>query len=125
LRTPHLYRSSAERGVPFKRNAAFAARDSGLFVNSAGAGKPLTIGPVIVAAGSALFAIPGIGSFTAAISHRERDGKIVLDVLYERRSPFNPSEVVAEIVALMRQYRCSKIVGDKYGAMDCRGVCEG
>jgi hypothetical protein len=33
-------------------------------------------------------------SFTAAISHRERDGKIVLDVLYERRSPFNPSEVV-------------------------------
>jgi hypothetical protein len=24
---------------------------------------------------------------------------------YERRSPFNPSEVVAEIVALMRQYR--------------------
>jgi hypothetical protein len=36
--------------------------------------------------------------------------------LYERRSPFNPSEVVAEIVALMRQYRCSKIVGDKYGA---------
>src|SRR5206468_2204 len=55
-------------------------------------------------------------SFTAAISHRESDGKIVLDVLYERRSPFNPSEVVAEIVALMRQYRCTKIVGDKYGA---------
>ena len=43
-------------------------------------------------------------------------GKIVLDVLYERRSPFNPSEAVAEIVALMRQYRCTKIVGDKYGA---------
>jgi len=55
-------------------------------------------------------------SFTAAISHRESDGKIVLDALYERRSPFNPSEVVAEIVALMRQYRCTKIVGDKYGA---------
>jgi hypothetical protein len=52
----------------------------------------------------------------AAISHRESDGKIVLDVLYERRSPFNPGEVVAEIVALMRQYRCTKIVGDKYGA---------
>jgi hypothetical protein len=38
-------------------------------------------------------------SFTAAISHKESDGKIVLDVLYKRRSPFNPSEVVAEIVA--------------------------
>jgi hypothetical protein len=55
--------------------------------------------------------------FTAAISHRERDGKIVLDVLYERRSPFNPSEVVAEIVALMRQYRCTRsfeLAGQKF-----------
>ena len=44
------------------------------------------------------------------------DSKILLDLLYELRSPFNPTEVVAEIVALMRQYRCTKIFGDKYGA---------
>jgi len=55
-------------------------------------------------------------SFTAAISHREGDGKIVLDALYERKAPFNPREVVDEIVALMRQYNCHKVTGDKYGA---------
>ena len=55
-------------------------------------------------------------SFTAAIAHREHDGKIVLDLTYERKPPFNPSEVVAEIVALMREYRCRQITGDKYAA---------
>ena len=55
-------------------------------------------------------------SFTAAIAHRERDGRIVLDVAFERKSPFNPSEVVSEIVALMRAYRCTEITGDNYGA---------
>jgi hypothetical protein len=55
-------------------------------------------------------------SFTAAISHSERDGKIALDALYERRAPFNPTEVVDEIIALMRQYDCTKITGDKYAA---------
>jgi hypothetical protein len=55
-------------------------------------------------------------SFTAAISHREGDEKIVLDALYERRAPFNPTEVVDEIIALMRQYDCTKITGDKYAA---------
>jgi hypothetical protein len=55
-------------------------------------------------------------SFTAAIAHREHDGKIVLDLVYERKPPFNPSEVVAEIVATMREYRCHQIAGDKYAA---------
>jgi hypothetical protein len=55
-------------------------------------------------------------SFTAAIAHRERDGTVVLDVCFERRAPFNPSEVVSEIVRLMKEYRCHKVVGDNYGA---------
>jgi hypothetical protein len=55
-------------------------------------------------------------SFTAAICHKERDGTIVLDVSFERKAPFNPSEVVGEIVRLMKEYRCTKIVGDNYGA---------
>jgi hypothetical protein len=55
-------------------------------------------------------------SFTAAISHRDRDGKIILDMLFERRPPFNPSEVVDEIAALLRQYRCGRITGDNYAA---------
>jgi hypothetical protein len=57
-------------------------------------------------------------SFTFAIAHRERQEprNIVLDLLFERRSPFNPSEVVDEIVALMRQYHCGHVTGDKYAA---------
>jgi len=55
-------------------------------------------------------------AFTAAIAHKERDGTIVLDVSFERRAPFNPSEVVNEIVRLMKEYRCHKITGDNYGA---------
>lgn len=57
-------------------------------------------------------------SFTFAIAHRERGEprNVVLDLLYERRSPFNPSEVVGEIVAFMREYHVAKVAGDKYGA---------
>jgi hypothetical protein len=55
-------------------------------------------------------------AFTAAVAHRERDSTIVLDVCFERKAPFNPSEVVSEIVRLMKEYRCHKITGDNYGA---------
>ena len=34
-------------------------------------------------------------SFTLGISHREKDGSAVLDLLFERKAPFNPSEVTA------------------------------
>ena len=64
------------------------------------------------------FADPAGGerdSFTLAIAHREKDGSVVLDLLYERHAPFNPSEVVAEIAALLKTYRCSHVVGDRYG----------
>jgi hypothetical protein len=50
------------------------------------------------------------------IAHRDKDGSIVLDLLYERHAPFNPSEVVAEIAALLKSYGCSHVVGDKYAA---------
>jgi hypothetical protein len=65
------------------------------------------------------FADPSGGShdsFTLAISHRNKGGSIALDLLYERHAPFNPSEVVTEIAALLKTYRCSHVVGDKYAA---------
>ena len=65
------------------------------------------------------FADPSGGahdSFTLAIAHRDKDGSVVLDMLYERHAPFNPSEVVAEIAALLKTYRCSHVTGDKYAA---------
>jgi hypothetical protein len=55
-------------------------------------------------------------SFTLGIAHRDKDGNIGLDLLYERHAPFNPSEVVAEIAALLKSYGCSQVVGDKYAA---------
>ncbi len=57
-------------------------------------------------------------SFTTAIAHRELHNgamRVVVDLVYERRAPFNPSEVVAEIVALLRRYKISSITGDDYG----------
>jgi hypothetical protein len=65
------------------------------------------------------FADPSGGahdSFTLGVAHRDRDGCIVLDMLYERHAPFNPSEVTAEIAALLKTYHCSHVVGDKYAA---------
>jgi hypothetical protein len=64
------------------------------------------------------FADPSGGrgdSFTLAIGHAE--GKaVLLDCLYERRAPFDPSTVVEEICELARSYRIRVIVGDKYAA---------
>jgi hypothetical protein len=65
------------------------------------------------------FADPSGGahdSFTAAIAHREKGDVVVLDMLYERRPPFNPSETVQEIATLLQDYGLSKIVGDRYAA---------
>jgi hypothetical protein len=64
------------------------------------------------------FADPSGGSgdsFTAAISHVD-DNVAILDALYERRPPFNPSAVVAEIADLCRQYGVGSITGDRYSA---------
>ena len=55
-------------------------------------------------------------AFTAAIAHREKDNRIVLDVAFERLAPFNPSDVVDEVVTLMKEYRCHSITGDNFGA---------
>jgi hypothetical protein len=54
-------------------------------------------------------------SFTAAVGHVE-DNIAILDALYERRSPFDPSTVVSEIAELLRSYGCSEVVGDRYAA---------
>ena len=50
------------------------------------------------------------------ISHSEKDGSAVLDLLFERKAPFNPSEVTAEIAALLKTYSCTQVTGDKYAA---------
>ena len=50
-----------------------------------------------------------------AIGHREKDGDvIVLDALRERKPPFSPQDVTAEFSELLKSYRVSKVVGDRY-----------
>lgn len=57
----------------------------------------------------------GGDSFTCAVGHAE-GGMVVLDCVFERRGPFNPAEVCAEIAGLLKGYRVTEIVGDHYSA---------
>ncbi len=40
----------------------------------------------------------------------------MLDALYERRPPFNPTDVVADIAQLLGSYQLSAVTGDRYAA---------
>ena len=53
-------------------------------------------------------------SFTLAVSHREKDLRI-LDVVRETRPPFSPQGTVEEFSTALKNYRITKIVGDRYG----------
>jgi len=52
-------------------------------------------------------------SFALAIAHRDAD-QIFLDAVREVRPPFSPEAVVAEFAQLLKSYRVSKVVGDRY-----------
>jgi hypothetical protein len=52
-------------------------------------------------------------SMTLAIGHREKD-VVVIDAVRERHPPFSPEDVVAEFAALLKSYRISRVVGDRY-----------
>jgi hypothetical protein len=54
-------------------------------------------------------------SFTAAVAHDEQ-GAAVLDCLIEIRPPFNPTECVSQIAAMLRAYGLSETTGDRYAA---------
>lgn len=54
-------------------------------------------------------------SFTVAICHSEKSGKIIIDALRERRPPFKPSEVVAEFSLLLQTYGIILATADRYG----------
>lgn len=52
-------------------------------------------------------------SFTLAITH-ERDGIGIHDCVRETRPPFSPDATVQEYAELVKRYRITRIVGDKY-----------
>jgi len=53
-------------------------------------------------------------SFSMAIAH-VADGRVYLDLLRERESPFVPDEVVAEFAATLKHYGISEVIGDRFG----------
>src|SRR5262249_41549960 len=55
----------------------------------------------------------GSDSFTAAITHRHSTN-IILDAVYEKQPPFSPQSTTEEIAAFFKQYRISRITGDRY-----------
>ena len=52
-------------------------------------------------------------SFTLAIGHQDGE-RSVLDVCRGIKPPFSPESVVKEYAALLKSYRCSSVVGDRY-----------
>ena len=50
-----------------------------------------------------------------AIAHRE-GRMVIIDCLKRYKSPHNPHVVVAEMVKVLREYRCDKAIGDAYAA---------
>ncbi len=57
----------------------------------------------------------GRDTFTAAVAHVE-NGVAVLDCLIEIKPPFNPTEAVSQIAAMLRSYNLTEVTGDRYAA---------
>lgn len=53
-------------------------------------------------------------SFTMAVAHRSRSGRLVLDVLREARPPFRPDDVVEEYAGVLRSYGLGEATADAY-----------
>jgi hypothetical protein len=51
---------------------------------------------------------------TLVIGHRGQGDVVVLDAVRERKPPFSPEDVVENFATLLKSYRVSKVVGDKY-----------
>jgi hypothetical protein len=56
----------------------------------------------------------GADSYTIAISHLERSGAIVLDLIREVRPPFSPEGVTKEFAETFKGYGIRAIRGDRY-----------
>jgi hypothetical protein len=61
-------------------------------------------------------------SMTLAGAYRDYEGGAILACLRERRPPFSPAAVVAEFVQVLRQYGCTEVIGDAYGAQMGPGI---
>ena len=93
---------------------AFVTREVIEAVTVPGRREVLPLGDVAYSA----FCDPSGGSsdsMTICIAHRDRfSEKAVIDCIRERRAPFSPDDVVQEFAELLKSYRLSRVVGDRY-----------
>jgi hypothetical protein len=54
-----------------------------------------------------------VDSFSLAISHREAE-QVFIDAVYERVPPFSPEAAIAELCDVLKRYRVSRVVGDRF-----------
>jgi hypothetical protein len=116
-RDPQLYNS--EYNSEWRDDlATFLSRE---LIDSA-VERGVTVRPPIEGVTYQAFCDPSGGvadAFTCSIAHKElrqSGDRIVIDLLYEGRPPFNPSEIIADISALLKTYRISEVRGDRYAA---------
>jgi hypothetical protein len=60
----------------------------------------------------------GKDSFTLAIAHKDgadESATVVLDAIREVRPPFSPEAITSEFADLLKSYRISRVVGDRFG----------
>ena len=63
------------------------------------------------------FTDPSGGSddlFTMAVSHRDGE-RVVIDCIREVRPPFSPEAVIIEFASVLKNYRCHRVSGDRFG----------
>jgi hypothetical protein len=107
-------RASAEYLAQFRSDLeAFVSRE----VIEACVGDYFEMPPVGGYASYYGFVDPAGGSggdaFALAIAHREGQS-VIVDLVRERRPPFMPSQVIDELVRLLKSYRIGKVTGDKW-----------
>ena len=106
--------ASAEYMADFRNDiGAFVSRDA----IEAAVSRGVTVRPPIEGVSYVAFVDPSGGSsdsMTFAIAHREGE-RTVLDCTAERKPPFSPDGVVSEFAQVLKAYRISTIVGDRYG----------
>jgi len=107
--------ASAEYGAEFRRDIeTFIDREvlQAVIVQSRLSLPPVSGVPYVA------FADPAGGSggdsFTLALSHIDRAGRVVLDFLGEKRSPFSPEVAIAEFASVLRSFRVSHVTSDRY-----------
>jgi hypothetical protein len=106
--------ASAEYGAEFRGDLAiFVSRE----VVDAAVANGVIVRPPIDGVTYFAFVDPSGGSsdsMTMAVAHNEKEGRVILDCIGERKAPFSPEAVVTEFAATLKSYRVSTVEGDRY-----------